>query len=76
MGRCFRASTLLPLHYISFEIWVLKYRYPKDNYRDDHLVGQFTTSTLELQVEENAIIEESECNCNVYFMGLDFEFSL
>ena len=34
------------LHYISFEIWVLKYRWsiqkPKGQYRD-HLVGQLTT---------------------------------
>ena len=38
-----RASTLL--HYISFEIWVVKYRWsiqiPKGQYRD-HLVGQLT----------------------------------
>ena len=37
-------STLL--HYISFEIWVVKYRWsiqiPKGQYRD-HLVGQLTT---------------------------------
>ena len=50
------------LHYISFEIWVVKYRWsmqiPKGQYRD-HLVGQLTIK-----------MHGRKKNCNIHISGM------
>ena len=58
---CF-SSTLL--HYISFEIWVVKYRYPevpKGQYRD-HLDGQLTNVFPTFQPAADNLAQRSPCS--------------